>query len=124
MRAQVSGQRIEAVPLTGHKPSNRPVETIEQNAEVKPENGTSTLGFWLGLGILYILWDFVVLGNKKIKETINPGNIRTNLYNIILIGVAAVIFINGFKVLLVKLGALEIPGVSWLAKKLLPLFQL
>lgn len=92
--------------------------------EEKYGDGIKTLGFWIGLVILYIIWDFVVLGNKKIKDVIEPGNIRTNLYNLFMIGIAAVIFINGFKVVLVKVAAWEIPLFSWLANKLLPLFQL
>lgn len=80
--------------------------------------------FWLGLGVLYLIWDYFVLKNKKVSEIVEPANIRTNLYNIVFIGFAAVIFINGMKVLLVKLAALKIPGISRLCQMLLPLFQL
>lgn len=120
MRAQNIGNQVPAandIMADVAKPVTKPFKEPQ-------EQGATTLGFWVGLAILYILWDYVVLRNTKIKEIVNPGNIRANLYNIVLIGMSAVIFINGFKVFLVKVAAWELPGVSWLAKKLLPLFQL
>ena len=65
----------------------------------------------------------VVQKNRRVSEVVEGHNIRTNLYNLVWVGIAAVIFLNGFKVLLVKLAAWNIPGVSWLAGQLVPLFQ-
>ena len=93
-------------------------------AEAEKDKGTSVLYFWIGLAILYFIWDYFVLRNKRLKDTVSPENIRTNLYNLTVIGTAAVIFINGMKVLLVKLSTFEIPGITWIVRRLLPLFQL
>lgn len=110
----------------GYTPTPTP-QGAQINAAVTPEDngraGVSTVRFWVGLLLLYLVWDWVVLRTKA-KDIVNPGNIRTNVYNLFFIGIAAVIFINGFKVLLVKVAAWEIPGVSWVAERLLPLFQL
>ncbi|MBT9145238.1 MAG: hypothetical protein DDT42_01108 [candidate division WS2 bacterium] len=102
-----------------------------QTAPPAPVNGNEqqvrdnfTLGLWGGLLVIYIIWDFIVLGNKNLKEALSPGNIRANLYNLIVIGIASVIFINIVKVLVVKLAAWNIPGVSWLAEEITPLFEL
>ena len=110
-----------------------PTQNVEEVKDIKmnrneiseeKKGGISTLAFWLSLGLLYVIWDFIVLRNTKINEIVKPSNIRANLYNIVLIGTASVIFINGFKVFLVKVGALKIPLISPLADRLLPLFQL
>ncbi len=83
-----------------------------------------TLGFWGALAAIYIIWDYVVLGNRQLKETLAPSNIRANLYNLVVVGIAAVIFVNIGKVALVKLAAWNIPGISWLAEELTPLCEL
>jgi len=102
-------------------PHDPPV--AQRNNAINDARPVTTLGFWVALLILYFLWDVIVL-RSRLRDTVEPGNIRTNLYNIFMIGMAAVIFINGMKVLLVKVAAWHIPGVSWLAAKLVPLFQL
>lgn len=99
--------------------------TKENGKTKKPVGtGTLTLGFWVILLAAYVVWDLVVIRNTKLMDVVNPGNIRANLYNIFIIGLGAVVFINGMKVILVKVGALEWPVVSWIAKQFLPLFQL
>lgn len=101
-------------------------EPLESGAinQVKDNGGYLTLGFWLTLLAIYLFWDVVVTRNRNLTEVIDAGNIRTNLYNLFFIGFAAVIFVNGFKVLLVKIAAWNIPGVSWVAEQILPFFQL
>ena len=107
-----------------HEPTPINNTINEVAAPIRAEiEGATTLGFWAGLIILYLIWDMVVLKTKAVK-VVEPANIRTNLYNLFMIGIASVIFINGFKVVLVKLAAWNIPGLSWLSEKLLPLFQL
>lgn len=95
---------------------------VVQNNKVKGEY--SSLGFWGFLIVVFIGWGFIVAKNVKLRDAIQASNIRANVYNLVVIGLGAVIFINGFKVLLVKLGALKIPLISPLAERLLPLFQL
>ncbi len=74
--------------------------------------------------VIYILWDYVVLGNKELEKTLSVSNIRTNIYNLVVIGIASVIFINIAKVIVVKLAAWNIPIISWLAEEVTPLFEL
>lgn len=127
MRANIISEGAVKSAPTSQTQNVEEVKSVKMNRnEVGEEKkgGVSSLAFWLTLGLLYILWDFIVLRNTKINEIVKPSNIRANLYNIVLIGTASVIFINGFKVLLVKVGALKIPLVSTLADRLLPLFQL
>lgn len=112
MRAQANAYQTP-VPAAGEI---APVANIV-DVEVK-----SPLNIWVAIVILYLLWDFLILRTKA-KDVIEPSNIRTNLYNLFFIGVASLIFFNGFKVLLVKIAAWNIPGISWLAEKLLPLVQ-
>lgn len=112
------------------------INPVEKMETVNPLNITSeevgedqisrenAIWFWLGLGILYVVWDYFVLKQKTLADVIQPSNIRTNLYNIFFIGFAAIIFINGFKVLLVKMASFNIPILSKLSSRLLPLFQL
>lgn len=97
-------------------------EVVQKNNKVKGEY--SSLGFWGFLIVVFIGWGFIVAKNVKLRDAIQAGNIRANVYNLVVIGLGAVIFINGFKVLLVKVGALRIPLISPLAERLLPLFQL
>lgn len=109
-----------------------PKESVgDTAATATPKNGTVTYGrgwtittFLLAVAMLYLVWDWFVLKNKKIEETISPSNIRANLYNILMITFAAVIGINLFKVIFVKIAAWEIPGISWVAEKFVVLFQL
>lgn len=82
-----------------------------------------TLTFILSLLAVYFIWDIFIQKNKKVSDVIEPGNIRTNFYNLLAITLGVVIGVNLFKVLFVKLAALEIPGLSWLAKRALPLLQ-
>ncbi len=90
----------------------------------KRVNGNAVLGLWGGLLVIYILWDYVVLGNKELEKTLSVSNIRTNLYNLVVIGFASIIFINIAKVIVVKLAAWNIPIISWLAEEITPLFEL
>ncbi len=102
----------------------QPASPPQANGNEQQVRDNFTLGLWGGLLVIYIIWDFIVLGNKNLKEALSPGNIRANLYNLLVIGVAAVIFINIGKVLVVKLAAWNIPGISWLAEEITPLFEL
>lgn len=106
-------------PLAGRPPGQEDGNYRNQNGE-----GTATLIFWLTLAGIYLFWDYFAIKNKTVSKIIEPANIRTNIYNLFVIGFAAVIFINGFKVILSKVGELNIPGVSWIARKIFPLFQL
>ena len=111
-----------AEPMSNGEDAGKMSVTAEAVEDDKAKN--NSLYFWLGLGALYIIWDYFVLRNKTLSEAIEPANIRTNLYNIMFTGFAAVIFVNGMKVLLVKVVAFKIPVLSKLAQMLLPLFQL
>jgi len=79
--------------------------------------------FWLGLLGLYFLWDYIQT-RRNIQESLEPKNIRANLHNLVIIGIGAVLVINGMNVFLTKLASMKIPGVSKLAGNLLPLFHL
>ncbi len=79
--------------------------------------------FWALLLVLYLFWDYIQ-NREKIREAIEPANIRANVHNLAIIGIGAVIFINGANVLLTKLASMKIPGVSKVAGSLLPLFHL
>ncbi len=102
----------------------RPVSPAPVNGNEQQVRDNFTLGLWGGLLVIYIIWDFVVLGNKNLERSLSATNIRTNLYNLVVIGIASVIFINITKVIIVKLAAWNIPGVSWLAEEITPLFEL
>ena len=78
--------------------------------------------FWVGLLVLYLFYDW--LQNEKLESTLQPANIRANAHNLILVTIAAVIGVNGMNVLLTKLTAMQIPGLSKSAGSILPLFQL
>lgn len=79
--------------------------------------------FWALLLALYLFWDYIQ-NREKIREVIEPANIRANVHNLAIIGIGAVIFIKGANVLLTKLASMKIPGVSKVAGSLLPLFHL
>lgn len=107
-------------------------EEVEQNqvsAEMpetniqKNTNAKGSIIWWLVLAGLYLVWD-IVQNKSKLGDTIDPANIRANLHNIVVIGIGAVVFINGINVLCTKLAAVRIPGVSRIAGSLLPLFNL
>ncbi len=114
--------------------STEPIpEEIEQNqiaAEMPETNIQKNTGsakgsiiWWVILAGLYLVWD-IIQNKSKLGDSIDPANIRANLHNIIVIGIGAVVFINGFNVLCTKLAAMKIPGISRLAGSLLPLFNL
>lgn len=86
--------------------------------------GWTITSFLFAVTLLYLVWDWFVLKNKKIEDTISPSNIRANFYNILMITFAAVIGVNLFKVIFVKIAAWNIPVVSWIAEKFVVLFQL
>lgn len=79
--------------------------------------------FWFVLFLLYLVWDYIY-SKKTVMDSIKPANIRPNLHNLAVIGVGAVIFVNGFNVVLTKLAAFKIPGLSRVAGWFLPLFHL
>ena len=81
-----------------------------------------TIVFWVGMLIVYLLYDW--LQNEKLKDTLEPHNIRANIHNLLVVTIAAVIGINGGNVLLTKLAAMQIPGASKGAGTILPLFHL
>ena len=112
------------IPGIGEPENVTKTESVVSQAAEDKAGEKDAVWFWLGLGVLYLIWDYFVLKNKKLNDVIEPANIRANLYNIVFIGFAAVIFVNGMKVLLVKLAAMNIPGISKLCQRLIPLFQL
>jgi len=86
--------------------------------------GTITLTFMLSILVVYLLWDVYVNRNKKVADVVDSKNISTNVYNIFAVGFAALIFFNLMKAFLVKVAAWRIPGLSWVAERALPLFQI
>ncbi|MBT9146164.1 MAG: hypothetical protein DDT42_02046 [candidate division WS2 bacterium] len=110
----------------------QPIEAVQPPTNnAKPVNGNEqqvrdnfTLGLWGGLLVIYIIWDFIVLGNKSLEKSLSATNIRTNLYNLVVIGIASMLFLNIGKVIVVKLAAWNIPVISWLAEEITPLFEL
>ena len=119
-----AGGNMGYTPAIGEPENVSKTDSVLSEAAQEKSTEKDVIWFWLGLGVLYLVWDYFVLKNKKLNEVIEPANIRANLYNIVFIGFAAVIFVNGAKVLLVKVAALNIPGVSKLCQRLIPLFQL
>ncbi len=114
---------------------NSPVDsqTVGEVAE-KPELQTNlsenmkiaskhSVWFWAGLLGLYLFWDYIQT-RRSIQESLEPANIRANLHNLVVIGIGAVVIINGMNVFLTKLASMKIPGVSKVAGNLLPLFHL
>lgn len=93
---------------------------LSENMKVASKH---SVWFWLGLLGLYLLWDYIQT-RRNIHEALEPKNIRANLHNLLIIGIGAVVVINGMNVLLTKLASMRIPGVSKLAGSLLPLFHL
>lgn len=114
---------------------NSPVDsqTIGEVAE-KPELQTNlsentkiankhSIWFWGGLLALYFFWDYIQT-RRNVQESLEPANIRANLHNLVVIGIGAVVVINGMNVFLTKLASMKIPVVSKIAGNLLPLFHL
>jgi len=99
--------------------------TAEQTEVKQEKNGIILTSIWVNFLILYLVWDYFVNKNKKIQDVVDAGNVRTNVYNIVAITFAAVLGINGIKILLVKIGGwAESKNIRPLVDRLLPLFQL
>jgi len=79
--------------------------------------------WWVTLLLVYIGWDFFQ-NNEKVRNSLEPSNIRANIHNLVVIGLGSVIFINGGNVLFTKLAAMRIPVLSKIAGTILPLFHL
>ena len=111
--------------MTGNQAAQIPVSTPSTNLEenVQAANKPGSIIWWVVLLVVYIVWDYFQT-RDKIQTALEPSNVRANLHNIIVIGFAAVIFINGMNVLCTKLAALKIPVVSRAAGAMLPLFNL
>jgi hypothetical protein len=94
---------------------------LEENT--KAANKPGSIIWWAVLFAAYLAWDYAQ-GRTKISESIQPRNMRANVHNLIVVGAASVIFINGANVLFTKLAAMKIPVVSRVAGTFLPLFHL
>lgn len=94
---------------------------LEKNTELARKPGS--VWWWLTLIGLYFAWDYFQT-RGRLSDAIKPANIRANWHNLVVIGIAAVIVINGFNILLTKLAAMRIPVVSRVAGAFLPLFNL
>lgn len=113
---------MEPVPeevINNEVSASMPETNIQQNTA----GAKGSIIWWLVLAGLYLAWD-VIQNKSKLGDSLDPANIRANFHNIVVIGIAAVVFINGMNVLCTKLAAMKIPGVSKLAGSLLPLFNL
>lgn len=113
---------LEPVPeevINNEVSASMPETNIQQNTA----GAKSSIIWWLVLAGLYLVWD-MIQNKSKLGDSLDPANIRANFHNIVVIGIAAVVFINGMNVLCTKLAAMKIPGVSKLAGSLLPLFNL
>lgn len=113
---------MEPVPeevINNEVSASMPETNIQQNTA----GAKGSIIWWLVLAGLYLAWD-IIQNKSKLGDSLDPANIRANVHNIVVIGIAAVVFINGMNVLCTKLAAMKIPGVSKLAGSLLPLFNL
>jgi len=113
---------MEPVPeevINNEVSASMPETNIQQNTA----GAKGSIIWWLVLAGLYLAWD-MIQNKSKLGDSLDPANIRANFHNIVVIGIAAVVFINGMNVLCTKLAAMKIPGVSKLAGSLLPLFNL
>lgn len=113
---------LEPVPeevVNNEVSASMPETNIQQNTT----GAKGSIIWWLILAGLYLAWD-MIQNKSKLGDSLDPANIRANFHNIVVIGIAAVVFINGMNVLCTKLAAMKIPGVSKLAGSLLPLFNL
>lgn len=113
---------MEPVPeevINNEVSASMPETNIQQNTA----GAKGSIIWWLVLAGLYLAWD-IIQNKSKLGDSLDPANIRANFHNIVVIGIAAVVFINGMNVLCTKLAAMKIPGVSKLAGSLLPLFNL
>lgn len=93
---------------------------LENNMQAAKNPGS--IYFWLLLLAIYFGWDWLQ-NHQKIREAIEPKNIRANAHNLIVILLAAVIGFNGGYVLLSKLANMNIPILSKVAGTFLPLFS-
>lgn len=93
---------------------------LSENMKVASKH---SVWFWVGMIGLYLFWDYIQT-RQNIQKSLEPANIRANLHNLAVIGIGAVVVINGMNVLLTKLASMRIPGVSKVAGNLLPLFHL
>lgn len=119
MRGNVLEERVNAIPQGPIVNAN----DIPQDPTQKRTGGI-TLGFVLTILAAYLVWDVVVQKNKRVGDVVDSKNISTNVYNIFAVGFAALIFFNLMKAFLVKIAAWNIPVISWIAERALPLFQI
>lgn len=102
-------------------PGSGSMTNLEENTQAGRKQGS--IVWWLMLFLVYLGWDYIQT-REKVTEAVQPRNIRANIHNLAVIGLAAVLFINGANVLLTKLSAMRIPLISKGAGALLPLFHL
>lgn len=94
--------------------------TLTENMSLGKNPGSV---WWLLLMfVIYFVWDYAQ-GKKPIADAIEPSNIRANLHNMLVIGLAAAIFFNGANVVLTKLASMKIPVISKTAGTFLPFVQ-
>lgn len=93
------------------------------NMQDNTKAATNSIYWWGLLFGLYFVWDYIQ-GQKKVADVVKPSNVRANVHNLFISGMAAVIFINAFNVFFTKLAALKIPVLSKVSGALLPLFNL
>jgi hypothetical protein len=99
------------------------VPNTQERTEADVKEDTSSVWWLFGVIFLYLFWGW--FQNKdSLKESLKPSNIKFNLHTIIGVGLSAVVYFNVMVVVLTKLGALKIPLISWLSKKLLPLHHI
>lgn len=116
------GTPIDPVNTEQQIPVNSPNSNIGQNTEAAAKAGGSII-WWVILFGVYLFWDYIQT-REKVSDAVKPRNVRANIHNMAVIGFATIIFINGGNVLLTKLAAMRIPGISKGAACLLPLFHL
>jgi hypothetical protein len=123
-----SGAYAEPIGTTPAAAVETPASTGDDVIAVGQENMSAakspgSIVWWVTLLLVYIGWDFFQ-NNERIRNSLEPANIRANIHNLIVIGLGAVIFINGGNVLFTKLAAMRIPVLSRVAGTMLPLFHL
>jgi hypothetical protein len=110
----------EKQPVASTGPEAGGQDNVSENMKAAKKG---SIWFWTALLALYFIWDYVQ-SHAKIKESLEPKNIRANFHNLAIIGIGAAVFINGMNVLLTKLASMRIPLLSKAAGSMLPLFNL
>lgn len=93
------------------------VPTISPSAQQATNASHTRFLPWalLALGVLYLAWAWMER-HERIQQAIQPGNIATNLLNLVKIVFAVIVGMGFLKLGLAKLAAWHVPGAAFMLR--------